>query len=97
MIEEPLLNLRVNGGLKSCFFKRLESPDNVHQISILLPHSDVGLLLSELLNTSKFGLEAQGIPHLIEKESQEEITDIAVKSLETGLLNFVQAIGKTVA
>jgi len=46
---------------------------------------DTGVVLSLLLslNSLEFGLEIEGISHLIEKESEEEVTPIAIKSQES--------------
>jgi hypothetical protein len=48
---------------------RLESPDQVDQVSIFLPDTNVILFSFILRNTREFGLEVQSISHLIEKES----------------------------
>jgi len=40
-----------------------------------------------LFNTCEFGLEVQSVPHLIEEESQEEISPVGVEFEPTRALN----------
>ena len=51
-----------------------------------MPDTHVVLLGSVLGNRSEFGLEVQGISHLVEEESKEEVSPVGVELEPPGLL-----------
>ena len=62
-----------------------------------MPHTSKVLTLSLSLDSLKLGLEIQSISHLVEEESQEEVTPVAVESEESSVLNRVEGVRKGIA
>ena len=62
-----------------------------------MPHTSKVLTLSLSLDSLKLGLEIQSISHLVEEESQEEVTPVAVESEESSVLNLVEGVREGIA
>ena len=67
VVEHPTLHSVLDRNARG-LFDGLELPDQVSQITILLPHSWVVLTLFEDFNVGKFGLEGKSVTHLIEQK-----------------------------
>lgn len=74
---------RVENGVVGGRVKRIKSPNQVDQISILKPDGLVVLLLVVLLNTGELGLELESIAHLVEEEGKEELSPVIVEGDES--------------
>jgi len=72
MILHPLQDHRF-GALERSFLDRLECPDEVDQVTILLPDASEVLAISLVLNPLKLCLEVQSVTHLIEQKGEEEV------------------------
>lgn len=82
---------------KRSLFNWREGPDQIDEISIFLPNAGIILTIAFILNSLELSLEIQCVSHLVEQESEEEVSPVAVKGKEAVILYGVKGVSKLVA